>query len=278
MIRELWIQQALAVVRLEWKKTFLSKRGWWIYLLALGPVVLTGGHSLNQAWDSNPGCSISEDMLIFAGIFQVFYLRLGIFFGCVGVFANLFRSETLEKTLHYYLLAPMRREVLVAGKFLAGIAVAATVFTISVGSAYLLIAAHFGQATRDFMINGPGLTHLAWYLGITALACVGYGAVFLGMGMLFRNPMIPAAIVMVWENINLFLPQMLKKFSVIYYLQSLVPVTQSLDGDQDPLAIFQVAADPIAPPYAILGLLMVAALILWWAGKRARTFEVSYSE
>ena len=57
-----------------------------------------------------------------------------------------------------------------------------------------------------------------------ALACVGYGAVFLMCGLLFRNPMIPAAVVCVWENLNPFLPSLLKKISVIFYLKNLCPV------------------------------------------------------
>jgi hypothetical protein len=54
---------------------------------------------------------------VFAGLFHFYYLRLGIFFGCVGIFSNLFRGEMLEKTLHYYYLTPLRRELLVAGKY-----------------------------------------------------------------------------------------------------------------------------------------------------------------
>ena len=49
-----------------------------------------------------------------------FYLRAGIFFGCMGIFSNLFRGEMLEKTLHYYFLTPMRREALVAGQVPGG--------------------------------------------------------------------------------------------------------------------------------------------------------------
>jgi len=45
----------------------------------------------------------------------------------MGIFSNLFRGEMLEKTLHYYFLTPMRREMLVAGKYLAGLVVAITV-------------------------------------------------------------------------------------------------------------------------------------------------------
>jgi hypothetical protein len=62
---------------------------------------------------------------------------------------------------------------------------------------------------------------------VTALACVGYGAVFLMSGILFRNPMIPAAVVMVWENLNPFLPTVLKKISVIFCLKNLCPRQRS---------------------------------------------------
>ena len=65
---------------------------------------------------------------MFAGIFQFFYLRIAIFFGCVGIFVNLFRGEMLDKSLHYYLLAPIRREVLLAGKFVSGLVAAITIF------------------------------------------------------------------------------------------------------------------------------------------------------
>ena len=34
--------------------------------------------------------------------------------------------------------------------------------------------------------------------------------------------MIPAAAVFVWENLNPFLPALLKKFSIIFYLKSLL--------------------------------------------------------
>ena len=78
---------------------------------------------------------------------------------------------------------------------------------------------------RDlYLYHNHGLEHAAIYLGVTVLACVGYGAFFLVAGMLFRNPILPAAAILIWEGINPFLPAVLKQFSVIYYLKSLCPV------------------------------------------------------
>jgi len=43
-------------------------------------------------------------------------------------FMNLFRGEMLDKTLHYWFLAPARREVLLAGKYGAGLIASTIIF------------------------------------------------------------------------------------------------------------------------------------------------------
>jgi hypothetical protein len=72
--------------------------------------------------------NFSEDRLMFANIFQLFYLRLAIFFGCLGIFMNLFRGEMLDKTLHFCSLAPAWREVLLVGKYGAGLIASTVIF------------------------------------------------------------------------------------------------------------------------------------------------------
>ncbi len=225
------------------------------------------------------GCNIGEDSVIFAGIFEFFYLRLAIFFGCLGIFMNLFRGEMLDKSLHFYLLAPIRREVLLAGKYVAGLVAAIVIFTTSAALQMLSMAWHWDSAgLREYLTHGHGYAHALAYLGVTALACVGYGSVFLAAGLLMRNPIIPAAAILVWEAMNPFLPQLLKKFSVIYYLKSLCPVDVPVDPDVPPtLALLISNADPIAAPLAILGVLAVAAGILVFASFRVRRLEINYS-
>ncbi len=44
---KLWSRQIVSVVRLEMKKTFFSKRGLWVYLLAFAPVALYMVHSVH---------------------------------------------------------------------------------------------------------------------------------------------------------------------------------------------------------------------------------------
>jgi len=268
----LWRRQTAAILRLELRKSLFSRRAWWIYILTLGPVLITGAHSLFPGSGEH---TMANDNMIFAGIFQVYFLRLGIFFGCLGIFSNLFRAEVLERTLHYYFMSPVRREVLAVSKYLAGLIAAIVHFGGSTVLCYLLISAHWGPVFQQYLFHGPGLSQLGWYALTASLACAGYGAVFLLAGIIYRNPLIPAAVVMVWENLNPFLPSILKKISVIFYLKSLCPVEIPADG---PLAIIAVVTEPTPAWLAIPGILVVSALVLAYAATKSRGLEVTYSD
>jgi len=269
----LWRTQITAILRLEIKKNLLARRGLWVYLLAGAPAVLFGLHAFAKITRGH-SCDLGRDTLLFAGIFQFFYLRLAVFFGCVGVFMNLFRGEMLEKSLHYYLLAPIRREVLLAGKYLAGVITTAAIFCTGTAFALLAILIHFPRSViEQYLFSAGGLGHVMAYIGVTALACVGYGGVFLVMGFLFRNPIVPAALVLIWESMNPFLPSLLKKISVIFYLQSLCPVAVPVKGDWSFLAIL---TQPTPAYIAVPGLLLVTFAGLWLAARKVRRLEINY--
>ena len=218
-----------------------------------------------------------EDRMIFAGLFQYFYLRLAIFFGCLGIFMYLFRGEMSNRTLHFWFLAPARREVLLAGKYAAGLIASAAIFG---GGALLTCAAlvwpHDAVEVQAYW-NAGGMSHLFWYTAAAVLGCVGYGGIFLAAGLYLRNPIIPAAVLLMWESVNGILPHALQKMSILYYLQSLCPVPAPI-GNGAPLLI-RLLASPAAPasrPGAILGLLLLTAFVLWVASHAVRRMQISY--
>jgi hypothetical protein len=218
-----------------------------------------------------------EDRMIFAGIFQYFYLRLAIFFGCLGIFMYLFRGEMSSRTLHFWFLAPARREVLLAGKYVAGLIASAVIFG---GGALLTFAAllwpHDAVEVQTYLSAG-GMGHMFWYTAAAALGCVGYGSVFLAVGLYIRNPIIPAAVLLAWESVNGILPHALQKISILYYLQSLCPVPAPMeDGAPTLIQLLASPAAPAAPPGAILGLLMLTAFVLWIASFAVRRMQISY--
>lgn len=268
---KLWAAQVAAIMRLEVKKTFARKGTIPVYLLAFAPVLLFAIHATAYArgWTT---CSGSEDLVAYAGVFQLFVLRAGIFFGAVAIFMNLFRGEVLNRSLHYYFLAPVRREVLMAGKYLSGLVTAVVIYSAGTLLSYWILINHL-ELTKSRALAGPAMADLPAYLGVTVLACIGYGALFLLMGMFFRNPIIPAALVLLWESFIVFLPPLLKKFSVIFYLESLCPVKVPFSGAG---AIFAVSADPTPAYIAIPGLLLLSAAIVLAAGISIRRMEIRY--
>jgi F5/8 type C domain len=229
------------------------------------------GRNINRVLD------FEEDRLVFAGIFQYFYLRLAIFFGCLGIFMYLFRGEMSNRTLHFWFLAPARREVLLAGKYAAGLIASAVIFG---GGALLTLAAllwpHDAVEVQAYW-NAGGMGHVFWYTAAAALGCVGYGSVFLAVGLYMRNPIIPAAVLLAWESVNGILPHALQKMSILYYLQSLCPVPAPMEADAPTL--IQLLASPAAPasrPGAILGLLLLTAFVLWIASRAVQRMQISY--
>ena len=220
----------------------------------------------------------TEDRMIFAFVFNLFYLKLAIFFGSLGIFMNLFRGEMLDETLHFWFLVPAPRWVLLLGKYLAGLVAGVVIFTFGAGLAYLVMLWPQEPASLAAFWPDPGFSYLLWYCASAALACIGYGSVFLAAGLLLRNPIVPAVVILFWESINAFLPAMLQKLSVLYYVQALAPVPPPMD-DGAPLLI-QLLIAPAAPPSAIgavLGLLAVTAAVLWAAAHAVRRLEINYS-
>lgn len=339
-------RQLMAVFRLELSKSFFSKRGLWIYILALVPMSIwvvhgleqdqerkratvtreqvqkveigmtteevtallgtpplrrtfggrrnrttqyryfdsVGSHNINLregkvvSIQNRSGCEFGEELVVFAAVFQFFFVRLAIFFGCLFVFMNLFRGEILDKSLHYYFLAPVRREIVVAGKFLAGLSATVVIFGGSTVLQMIVFAWHFPQLLQEqYVTQGQFWHHMFGYVGEAAMACVGYGSVFLAAGILLRNPLIPAVTILLWESISGVLPAMLRKFSVIYWLKSMAPVEVPIDrGVPPPIALLALNVEPAPAAVAVLGLLAVAAALLYLSARKVRTLQINY--
>ena len=267
-----WWKQIRAILSLEVRKALRGRRFLGAFVLGAAPVLLFSLRFVVQMTGAPDEAvrSLGGLAVIYALIYRTFILRLVIFFGSVVIFTSLFRGEVLENTLHYYFLSPVRREVLAVGKFFSGVLIAFAFYGSSTAISFLLLYLPQGREATEFFSTGPGLWHLSAYLGVTFLACLGYGAVFLLMGLTFRNPIIPATLILGWETINFLLPPSLKKISVIYYLESLCPVAI-------PPGPFTILADPAPLWLALPGLLAVTVLVLILAGLQLRRIEINYT-
>jgi len=265
----LWATQIAAILRLEVRKNFIGKRALLIYLLAATPVLLMAALSAQISWEQSRNNNIGEINIIFANLYEGLILRTIVFFGSAWIFMNLFRGEVVDRSLHYYFLSPVRREVLVCGKYLSGLVASFVLFTISTAGSLLFLYIGLGAAGVNYLGDGAGKRQALAYLGITALGCVGYGAAFLVIGLFFRNPIIPALLAYGWEFINFLLPPVLKKISIIHYLHSLSPVPV-------PEGPFAMVAEPTPAYISIPGLLIVTAAVLVLASFQIRRMQINY--
>ena len=265
-------RQILAVQALELRKRFLGKRAIPVYLLALIPVVLFAGRLVAaRLFHWNVEANLAHDRVIYAALFRTLILRFVVYFGCVAIFVPLFRGDILDRSLHYYFLVPMKRQTLTVAKYVSGLVAALVLFNGVTLVTWTLQYLVFGPSTlAEQLLSGHGLFELSAYLLVTSLACVGYGAVFLTTGVFFKNPIVPAVAILGWESINAFLPPVLKKVSVIHYLESLCPVSIPQDSG------IAILSDPASPWVAIPGILLLATVVVYVAAWRVKRLEILY--
>src|SRR5947209_20563848 len=150
-------RQIAAILRLEVRKNFTGKRSVLMYLLALLPVLIMA--ALVSVHYDDIRTNFSEASLIFANLYEGMILRTVIFFGCAWIFMNLFRGEVVDRSLHYYFLSAVRREVLVAGKYLSGLLTAGVLFTtVTVVCMLLVFFSHQYAASTRIFLEGAGMS------------------------------------------------------------------------------------------------------------------------
>jgi ABC-type transport system involved in multi-copper enzyme maturation permease subunit len=161
---------------------------------------------------------------IFGLMVWVFYLRftipvLGIFYG-----TSLIADEVEDKTITYLFTRPIRRGAVLLGKYLAYLACTICVVLPSVTLVYLLVVPMRGTLGGSFL-------DLVKDLGLLALGLAVYGALFAFIGAKFKRPLLIGLVfIFGWEQAALAFPGYMKKFTVAYYLQGLVPHAMPNDG------------------------------------------------
>lgn len=269
-----WRRQLMAIFRIEFGKAMFSRRAFSCYALISMPIILMFAVAFDESRDgpSTAFENIENARRIFGYIFSALIIATVLFLGNASIFTSLFRGEMLDRSIHYYMLTPVRREVLVIAKYLAGLTAAIVLFGLCTLICFLLLYVPFGveQFITD-LSNGIVAQQLGLYLGIVVLGSMGYGAVFMATGLLFKNPLIPIIVVAGWEMLHFILPPALKVFSIIYYIQGLLPIPM----DQGPLAV--IAAPP--PLWvSIVGMLGLSAVTVAISILILKRLEVKYTE
>src|SRR5512134_1210793 len=204
-----------------------SRRTIFMALIVGAPVLLAIIARLVQASGIAPlrvnGVGV-DAASIFGMMIWVLFLRfivpvLGVFYG-----TSLMADEVEDKTITYLFTRPVRRGAVLVGKYLAYLACTIFVVLPSVTLVYLLIVPMNGSLGGSFLDLVKDLAMLAVGLAV-------YGALFAFIGAKFKRPILIGLIfILGWEQAALAFPGYLKKFTVAYYLQSLVPHAMPSDS------------------------------------------------
>ena len=266
MSRDVRLRQLKAVFLLELKRLVRGQEGRAALFFAATPFLLALLAGTARGVVVSPG-RVEKEL---AFVFQNLVLQGTLYFGTLFVFGGLLRGEQIGKTLHHLFLAPVRREVVLLGKYLAALAVTAVAFGGFVALAYLTLLSHTGKAAAAAHLgSGGGAGRLLAYVLVSALACAGYGAVFLAFGQWVKNPILPALVFWGWEHVSFLLPAVLKRIGLIHDLLSLTPV-------QVPAGFLAVLGEPLPAWIAIPAPLLLASALLVLSCWKVRRTEVDY--
>jgi ABC-type transport system involved in multi-copper enzyme maturation permease subunit len=256
-----FFSSALRVFELSLGEMLWSRRTIFMALVVGGPVLLALVARLLQA-SGIPALRVNGVRVDGAGIFGmmiwVLFVRfivpvLGVFYGTALV-----ADEVEDKTITYLFTRPIQRGAVLIGKYLAYLVCTTLVVLPSVMLVYFLIVP-FAQVPASF-----GL--LVKDLGILAIGLAVYGALFALTGAVLKRPLVIGLVFAFgWEQVALLMPGYLKRFTLAYYVQSLVPHAMPSDGATSLLqALFREVPSPAT---SIFWLIFATAVSLFLAAR-----------
>jgi ABC-2 type transport system permease protein len=232
-----------------------SRRTIFMALVVGGPVILAFIVRLLEAFGM-PALRVNGQRVGGIGVFGVMiwmlFLRfvipvLGVFYGTA-----LMADEIEDKTITYLFTRPIPRGAVLVGKYLAYLACTSLVVLPSVMVVYFLLV-RFSEIPSTF-------GHLLTDLGLLGLGLAVYGAVFAFVGAFFKRPLVIGLVFAFgWEQVAMVMPGYMKRFTIAYYIQSLVPHAMPEDGVVSMLqGLFRDT-----PPVAVALMWLVAYLVVF---------------
>jgi ABC-type transport system involved in multi-copper enzyme maturation permease subunit len=207
--------------------------------------------------------------VIFGFMMWGFFVRLSIPVLAIFYGTSLMADEVEDKTLTYLFTRPIPRGSVLLGKYLAYLLCTVSVVLPAVMLVWLLIVPIGARL-------GPAFPSLLKDLALLALGLAVYGAVFALAGSTLKRPLVFGLVfVFGWEMLVIALPGYLKKATVAYYLQGLVPHAMPADSTADVLTTFFREVPTLTE--SLLGLAVIGVVALTFAvravGRREYVLE-----
>ncbi len=180
---------------------------------------------------------------------------LGVFYG-----TSLVADEVDDKTITYLFVRPIQRASILVGKYLAYLVCTALLVLPSLTMVYLLIVPIRGGQI------GSTFPSLVADLAMLVVGLAAYGALFAWVGAQFKRPLVMGLVFAFgWEPGVLLFPGYLKRLTVAYYLQGLVP--HAMPNDSATSILLRVVSEVPTVAVSLVSLAGITVVTLWIAGR-----------
>jgi ABC-type transport system involved in multi-copper enzyme maturation permease subunit len=255
-----FLASAMRVFDLSVSEMLWSRRTIFMALVVGAPVMISVFLRLLDALGA-PVFRVNGNMMagpsIFGLMIWVFYLRftvpvLGVFYG-----TSLIADEVEDKTITYLFSRPIPKGAVLVGKYFAYLACTLFVVLPSVVIVYLAIVPMRGSLGASFL-------DLVKDLALLTIGLSVYGAVFAFIGAKFKRPLLVGLVfIFGWEQAALAFPGYLKKFTVAYYLQAMVP--HAMPNDSVISLVQGIFRENPSLPESLIWLGVILLAFLWAA-------------
>ena len=261
------LPSALRVFDFSLGQMLWSRRSVFLGLLVGAPIVLAFAVRMVAATTGLPvinGAGLSGPTL-FGLLIWILFVRVVV--PVLGVFSgtSLIADEVDDKTITYLFTRPVPRAAVLLGKYFSYLTCVVLLVLPAVVVIYFLVVPIGGHIGEQF----PAL---AEDLGMLAIGLVAYGAVFALVGAWLKRPLIVGLVFAFgWESTVLLIPGYLKRLSVAYYLQALVP--HAMPQDSSISLLLQVFQELPQVWVSLTCLTGITVLALWLAGRAVELRE-----
>jgi ABC-type transport system involved in multi-copper enzyme maturation permease subunit len=221
------LSQVLRVFDLSIGQMLWSRRTIFMGLVVSAPMALALIYRLLQSSFGDPrmhGQAI-QGTSFFGIAIWLLYLRfiipiLGVFYG-----TSLIADEVDDKTITYLFVRPITRGAILFGKYLG--------YLVSTGLVVLpsVMVVYFLTMPLDLRVIGDSFPSLLKDLGLLGAGLAVYGALFALVGARLKHPLVAGLVFAFgWEQLALLIPGYLRRFTIAYYLQAMVPHAMPQDN------------------------------------------------
>lgn len=261
---------ALRVFDLSLAQMLWSRRSIFLGIIVGGPVVLAATLRLVAALEPAALPRVNGTLVTGPGLFGVIiwllYIRflvpvLGVFYGTA-----LIADEVEDRTITYLFTRPIPRGAVLLGKYFAYLASTVLLVLPSVVLVYFLVVPLGGGSI------GGAFPDLLADLGMLVAGLASYGALFALVGARLKRPLVTGLVFAFgWEPAVLLFPGYLKRLTVGYYLQGLVP--HAMPEDSVVNVLLQLFSDVPTAGASAVSLAAITGLALWAAGRTVERRE-----